>query len=172
MTQIGGHRQVAGEIDLRPGDVVKARRMRAFWHFGIYEGYDSVVVLIAGHGIQRQSLARFSAGAELRRVDHFGGPRLDHAVTLRRAQGLVGMPFEYHLVSKNCEHFARWCATGKAESRQVETLATAAGAAFAALVAVTQKPVIVLGVAALATVAAVEFIAKRESARVPIGPVT
>lgn len=160
------------EIDLRPGDVVKTRRFGAFWHFGIYEGFDSVVALTAVHGIVRQPLAAFASGAELRRVDRFASPRHEHIVTLRRAQGLVGMPFDHDLLRKNSEHFARWCATGQAESHQVTTLAAAAGTAAAALFALTQKPVIVLAVAAVAAVAAVEYVTARESARVPIGPIT
>jgi hypothetical protein len=171
MISLGGTRAMAGEIDLRPGDVVKARRLGAFWHFGVYEGYESVVVLLAGLGIARQTLAEFAAGAELRRVDRFTAGRLDHALTLRRAQSMVGMPFEYNLFTKNCEHFARWCATGQAESRQVNGATITAGAALALGFAVAQKPLLVLGAAAVAAVLAIELIATRESARVPVGPV-
>jgi hypothetical protein len=163
---------MAAEIDLRPGDVVKARRLHAFWHYGIYEGYESVVVLRAGLGVTRQTLADFADGGEMRRCDRFSNGRLDHAVTLKRAQNMVGLPFEYNFFTKNCEHFARWCATGTAESRQVNGATIAAGAALAATFAVVQKPLIVLGVAAAAAVMAVEFLATRESAKVPVGPVS
>jgi hypothetical protein len=170
MIALAQDRARVGEIDLRPGDVVKARRYGAFWHYGVYEGYDSVVVLLAGQGVARQTLAEFAGGSDLRRVDKFDGARLDHRTTLKRAQDFVGLPLTYNLAKRNCEHFARWCATGDDASHQVEAFATAAAVAATALAIVAKKPLIVAGIAALAAVAAVEYFASRESARVPVGP--
>ena len=149
MIALAQDRAWVGEIDLRPGDVVKARRYGAFWHYGVYEGYDSVVVLLAGQGVARQTLAEFAGGSDLRRVDKFDGARLDHRTTLKRAQDFVGLPLTYNLAKRNCEHFARWCATGDDASHQVEAFATAAAVAATALAIVAKKPLIVAGIAAL-----------------------
>jgi hypothetical protein len=38
---------------------------------------------------------------------------------LQRATSWVGKKIKYDLLMNNCEHFARWCKTGKAESEQI-----------------------------------------------------
>ena len=156
--------------DFRPGDVIKARRLGVFWHFGVYEGGESVIVLLAGSGIARQALARFANGGELRLVDEFAAGRLDRRTTLARARGLVDLPFRYSLAGNNCEHFARWCATGRAESRQVGNAALAAGVVAAAAVAVIHRPWIVAGAALVATFTLVEAVRAKQPARAPFGP--
>lgn len=55
---------------------------------------------------------------------------------IERARSRIGEK-EYHLIGKNCEHFATWCKTGKAFSRQ----ANAASAAVDDLYTPTPTPV-------------------------------
>jgi len=62
----------------------------------------------------------------------FYGQRLDREEAACRAESMIGTT-GYHLVSNNCEHLASWCATGSAESRQVERV-TAGGAMTAAAI--------------------------------------
>jgi Lecithin retinol acyltransferase len=49
----------------------------------------------------------------------------------------------YHLIFNNCQHFARWCATGDHESEQLRSVAATTGtiAAPAAAAALTTSAV-------------------------------
>jgi len=61
--------------------------------------------------------------------------RLSVEDTMRNAESRVGS-LGYHLVRNNCEHFAAWCATGRAVSSQVRRWTLAAHGTVASLVAV------------------------------------
>jgi uncharacterized protein YyaL (SSP411 family) len=59
-------------------------------------------------------------------IENFGGMEYADAVlalSLRRAVSCLGKR-QYHAIFNNCEHFAAWCVTGKAQSRQVEEIMT------------------------------------------------
>jgi hypothetical protein len=57
---------------------------------------------------------------------------------------LLGKP--YDLVIFNCEHFARWIATGKTESKQVKTASTIAITAGLTMLASKNNTVRAVGV--------------------------
>ena len=127
-------------LDLEPGDWLIAGRW-SYLHHGIYDGDGMVIALLNGAGVGRQSLADFAAGGTLRRVN---GELAGHSRqrTLARARRALGGG-RYHLVRNNCEHFARWCATGEEFSLQVAGIAAAAATGLAVALVVTHKPLIV-----------------------------
>jgi Lecithin retinol acyltransferase len=107
-------------------------------HHGIDRG-DGTVVHFAGTASDKKevsvrlaSLEGFVGGGSVwvRRY----GERLDPEETVRRAESMVG-ECGYSLVSNNCEHLASWCATGVAESRQVERITATGGGTAVALAA-------------------------------------
>lgn len=108
------------------GDQVRVTRWLGpipYDHHGIDMG-DGTVIHLDGYPLTRDS-------AHVRRVSHaefLRGGRMvmeKHAKALppeqvtQRAQDALG-PRSYDLLRHNCEHFASWCKTGHARSRQVE----------------------------------------------------
>ncbi len=99
-------------------------------HFGIDMGDGSVIELSSDRRgepnalpnmetmlVRRTSLEDFSRKSEVFVID-VEDP-LDTSEVLRRAESKLGQN-AYCLVSGNCEHFARWCKTGRWESQQVK----------------------------------------------------
>jgi hypothetical protein len=68
--------------------------------------------------VEEVSLSRFSAGHEVRIVDH---PRsvFSPEEIIRRARSRLGEN-NYRLLTNNCEHFCNWCLNGVSHSAQVE----------------------------------------------------
>lgn len=104
------------------GDHIKVRRT-FYTHHGIDLGNGKVIHLPAEPGrindtrIQITTIKNFLRGGELKIVPHEHGFPPDEVVT-RAASRLDETG--YHLLFKNCEHFARWCACGDHYSHQVE----------------------------------------------------
>jgi len=102
-----------------------------FTHHGIYVGDRSVVAVCknwkkrSGKGddvpqIRRISLDEFADGREVKVRGYPPSECAPPSVVVERALSRVGET-GYHLLTKNCEHFATWCKTGKERSSQVET---------------------------------------------------
>jgi hypothetical protein len=117
------------EIILQPGDELRVDR-GAYHHHALYVG-DGVVVQFGGQirdksyaSIHYASVADFRRDAQVKVVEH---DELDHFAAVRRARWLVNNPppTTYNLLGFNCEHVARWCATGNIECRQAKELFTA-----------------------------------------------
>ncbi len=115
-------------------------RRRGYSHHGI-AAEDATVIHFSGEpgskraaAIVRSTLDEFCAGGEVRIVRY--GQRHDLDSTLSRATGRLGET-GYHLVFNNCEHFARWCATGSAASDQVRIVGSTAGTGAVSGVAAT-----------------------------------
>jgi hypothetical protein len=68
--------------------------------------------------VEEVSLARFSAGREMRIVVHPTSAFSQEEI-VRRARSRLGEN-DYRLLTNNCEHFCNWCSTGISHSRQVE----------------------------------------------------
>jgi hypothetical protein len=111
---------------IQPGDeICVGRCLGVYTHHGIYFG-DGWAVQFGG-GIKDKPrasvhLARlddFAKRGEVKVVPHEG---LDRRASLQRALWLLENPppVEYHLFGHNCEHVARWCATGRIESHQAQ----------------------------------------------------
>jgi hypothetical protein len=112
----------------RQGDELRVDR-GVYHHHAMYVG-NGVVVQFGGRikdkhhaSIHYASVADFRKGAQVKVVEHDGR---DRAAAVRRAQWLVENPppATYHVFGYNCEHVARWCATGKIECRQAKDALT------------------------------------------------
>lgn len=113
------------------GDHLYVRR-KGYAHHGVDVGEDEVIHFTgepgskAGALIQRSTLAEFagSGRVEIRPYERALPP---HEV-VARAESKLGES-GYNLFNNNCEHFARWCITGKHSSSQVNGAAASGGAA-------------------------------------------
>ena len=110
------------------GDHIRAKR-RGYWHHGIDCG-DGTVIHYSGVReekrdalVRRTSLADFAKGGSVEVVKHAHAADPDEVV--RQAESRVGER-RYRLFRNNCEHFARWCVTGKSRSAQVSRAVRAA----------------------------------------------
>ena len=109
------------------GDHIYVRRL-GYTHDGIDCGDGTVVHRSSVDGaksgamILRSSIEEFGRGAEFHVRDY--GARLSRDETVARAESMVGQS-GYHVMFDNCEHFARWCATGEYESEQVQLAVSA-----------------------------------------------
>ncbi len=111
--------------DPQSGDVVRVDR-GLYGHYGLYLG-DGWVMQFGGRiadkpraSIHPATQEDFAKGSGVSVVTH--EQRLDPAEAIWRAWWLRDNPppMGYNLFGYNCEHFARWCATGRFESGQVD----------------------------------------------------
>ncbi len=73
--------------------------------------------------IRETSIEEFSLGREIQIRDYAQSSSADRV--LERARSRLGES-GYHLFANNCEHFARWCKTGVADSSQIDAVDEAA----------------------------------------------
>lgn len=117
---------------LSAGDLIRVTfeyRGLPYQHFGIAIGDGTVIHLASDRSenpvsqknmqVRQVSTEAFAAGRTI--VVEQSSSALPVEETLRRATEALGDSF-YHLTERNCEHFARWCKSGKSESFQVETV--------------------------------------------------
>lgn len=78
--------------------------------------------------ITRTSLEEFAGDKEVLIFEYKTQPEPDEVI--ERAESRLNEQ-GYDLVFNNCEHFATWCVTGKARSKQVERAAVAAAGTVA-----------------------------------------
>lgn len=116
-------------MTIQPGDELRVDRS-LYHHHALYVG-DGVVVQFGGRikdkphaSIHYASVTEFAKGGQVKVVPH---DDLDRATAVRRAHWLVENPppTTYNVFGYNCEHVARWCATGKIECRQAKEAFTA-----------------------------------------------
>jgi Lecithin retinol acyltransferase len=118
-----GRRLSARELELPLGSHLTTSR-RGYTHHGVYVGDGRVVHYSGLSGfwqcgpVEEVSLARFSAGREVRIVVHAGSVFSPEEI-VRRARSRLGEN-DYHLLTNNCEHFCNWCLNGISHSAQVE----------------------------------------------------
>ena len=109
------------------GDHIRVPRLGGlYYHHGIDVGNGWVIhfsgePLHPGNAVVCEvSLEEFLGGAAADIVEHAEALPPEETVRLARSRlGETG----YHLLFNNCEHFATWCKTGKAYSRQVHRTA-------------------------------------------------
>ncbi len=110
--------------NLRRGDHIRACRPGAPHHDGIYLGNGHVIHLTGGAKgdahFRIDTLAIFAVGRPVT-IRLYAGNHAPDAI-IARAMSRLG-DGNYHLVFNNCQHFARWCATGDHHSEQVSSVA-------------------------------------------------
>jgi len=114
------------------GDHIRVRRF-GYWHHGVDCG-DGTVIHYSGEllkrsdsAVQQTTLENFAKGGKIETVN-YGVCDAPDAV-IQRAKSRLNES-DYRFFSNNCEHFARWCKTGRAESRQVNRALRAAVAVW------------------------------------------
>jgi hypothetical protein len=111
---------------LKTGDLIVRQKGPFSTHYMVWIGWQNGVQLVAenqnGIGVRYVSLAEALAGNSILRFEKFGGTEVQRQVVITKINSLIGR--QYDLVVFNCEHFARWIATGKIESKQVKTAST------------------------------------------------
>lgn len=112
----------------QPGDELRVDR-GLYGHHGMYVGNDWVVqfggrIKDKPHAsIHCVPLAEFVKAGQPKVVKH---EELDRAEAVRRTLWLLENPppMQYHVFGYNCEHVARWCATGRIECNQARSAFT------------------------------------------------
>jgi len=124
---------------LRRGDHLRAGTPGAPHHDGIYLGSGHVIHLTGNPGggkasarVRIDTLAAFAAGRPVI-VRPYAGNN-DRDAIIARAMSRLG-DGNYHLIFNNCQHFARWCATGDHVSEQVCSVAATTGTITAPVLA-------------------------------------
>lgn len=116
---------------LRRGDHLRAGYPRRACHDGIYLGNGHVIHMVAPPGagkvgarVRVDTLAVFAGGRPVTARSYIGTH--DPDAIIARAMSRLG-DGGYHLIFNNCQHFARWCATGDHVSDQVDSVAATSG---------------------------------------------
>ena len=118
------------------GDHLRVWR-KGYWHHGIDCG-DGTVIHYTGElfdranaAIRRTTIEQFAKGGKVRRVRAESAFETEDIIS--RAESRL-QEMRYSPVFNNCEHFARWCTSGRADSKQVRRAVTAlSGLAVAAV---------------------------------------
>ena len=133
------------------GDLLRVHRKSGYYHFGVAVSPTRVIHFTAEKSdlgdnkkdfkIIETSLERFLLGDELEIEEPYSA-NFDRDEVVQRAKNCANSNLfrkkYYNFVSNNCEHFARYCYYGKAESEQViagTTLVVAAGTMLVGAVA-------------------------------------
>ena len=114
------------------GDLLRIRRKAGYYHFGIAVSSDRVVHFTGNEGdlsssdkqltVQETPLKQFVRDDVLEVEVPYSSPYTRDQV-VRRARKLANHRTfrgkEYNFIDNNCEHVARYCYDGRAESKQV-----------------------------------------------------
>jgi hypothetical protein len=133
---------------LKTGDLIVRQKGPFSTHYIVWIGWQNGIQLVAenqrGIGVRYTSLQEALAGNSIKRFEKFGGTEVQRQLVVPKIKNLLGK--SYDLMVFNCEHFARWIATGKIESKQVRTASTIAITAGLSLLASKNDAVKVVGV--------------------------
>jgi hypothetical protein len=134
-------------LTIRIGDLIIRKKGPFSTHYMVYIGWHNGIELVAenqiGVGVRYVSLQEALAGNSIKRFEKFGGTEAQRQTVISRINAMLGKA--YDLMVFNCEHFARWIANGKTESKQVKTASTLAITAGAAMLAHKSDAVKVIG---------------------------
>jgi Lecithin retinol acyltransferase len=126
--------RVQAPVGLRRGDHICAGRPGGIRHDGIYLGNGQVIHMASTPGqgkrgarVQVSTLSEFASGQPVTVRPYADSD--DPEVIIRRAMSRLGEG-GYNLVFNNCQHFARWCATGQHCSEQVNAVSARAASAL------------------------------------------
>lgn len=106
---------------MQVGDHIVASRL-GYEHHGIYVGDNNVIHYAGGSGLNKKGVElttylKFMNGGSQRIVRYDN--RLSGKEAVSRARSRLGED-DYSIIFNNCEHFARFCATGISSSYQVQ----------------------------------------------------
>lgn len=117
----------------KPGDLLRVKRSAGYYHFGIASSNKTVIHFTGANGdlsddsggimIRETSLKKFVENDELEAKNSSKSPFNPKEIIERARKYLGCTTFRgkpYNLVTNNCEHFARYCFEGSAESLQTE----------------------------------------------------
>jgi len=137
--------------NLQIGDLIVRQKGPFSTHYMVYAGVHNGQYLVAenqtGVGVRFFDLNTALAGNSIKRFEKFGGTESQRSLVLPRIHQMLGK--KYDLVVFNCEHFARWIANEKIESKQVKVASTAALIGGAAMLTSKNPVVKTLGVASV-----------------------
>ena len=117
--------------NLVPGDMIQKKgnfiHQWFYSHFAIFIGNGEIVhvtnnQMFGNCFIAREIMVDVFSGELVRKNNHLDNAfgyhiqPLHHIVTTARAQ--VGQPWDYNILTHNCEHFATWCRYGRLVSLQ------------------------------------------------------
>lgn len=116
------------------GDLIRVKREAGYYHFGIAVSEDRVIHFTAVNGdlsrdnrdirIIETPLADFVRNDTLEIEVPFSS-KYSRETVVKRAKKYINSQYfrekGYNFVENNCEHFARYCYDGKADSEQVLT---------------------------------------------------
>lgn len=129
----------AGRSELKRSDHIRAGHPGAPHHDGIYLGNGQVIHLCgapdggkASACVRIDTLELFAASRPVT-IRRYAGNHDPEAV-IARAMSRLG-DGNYHLIFNNCQHFARWCATGDHHSEQVTSVTASSGIVASPVVA-------------------------------------
>lgn len=99
------------------GDIIYVKRYGGIYeHYGIFINSEKVIHR-KETGVERTTLADFCKDSSKFHIERSANPDL----AVKRAISRLGEP-GYNLVTNNCEHFARWCHSGKEYSVQADNI--------------------------------------------------
>ena len=111
--------------NLKIGDLIVRQKGPFSTHFMVYVGIQNGIPMVAENqndvGVRFNSLKNALAGNVIKRLEKFGGTEAQRRLVIPRIKNLLGK--SYDLIIFNCEHFARYIASGNAESKQVDNIA-------------------------------------------------
>jgi len=126
------------------GDHIKVRR-GLYTHHGVDLGggrvahYSGLADGLRGGPVEIVGRQRFARNRAVHIVHH--DRRLDPDQIVERALERLGED-RYHLVIRNCEHFATWAVTGRAQSSQVRTVTAASTVALVLVAVMAKRPLV------------------------------
>lgn len=133
---------------LKTGDLIVRQKGPFSTHYIVWIGWQNGVQVVAenqsGVGVRYTTLKEAMAGNSVKRLEKFGGTESQRHLVVSKVNSLLKKP--YDLIAFNCEHFARWIATGKIESKQVRKVSNMALFGGAAMLASKNKAIRTLGV--------------------------
>ncbi len=132
---------------LKIGDLIVRQKGPFSTHYLVYVGRHNGIQMVAenqtGVGVRFISLSTALAGNVIKRFEPFGGLEHERDLVIPKINQLIGQA--YNLVVFNCEHFARWIAHGKLESKQVKMVSNIAIISGSAMLLAKNKTVALTG---------------------------
>ncbi len=137
--------------NLKIGDLIVRSKGLISTHYMVYVGMQNGVRMVAenqiGEGVRYKTLSEAIRGQGIVRFEKFGGKDYERTLVIPRINKLLGK--SYNLIAFNCEHFSRWIATGKLESKQVEKASNVALTTGTLMLTSRNKTLQTLGVVSL-----------------------